>query len=285
MVRLSIVIPYYKTYDLTVKLLDVLTKQLNDEVEVFLVDDGCNETRLDKYGKDINVIHLEKNGGSTRAMNLAIKKAEGEYIAIIDSDDLIVSDYVETLLQTIEEHGEDVIYFDWQDINDGSIFHHPYNYATWKAIYKKDIMPPFRDGWKYSYDVPFQEDLSAIKHSEYYIDKVLYLYNSKRQGSLTVQKEKIRRRSMIKCEVIEPFTLKEFDKLIELKRGTNKNKDGELYVTDTFKCEKEMAEYLTGKNALEKTVVKIIEVEPIKEEKIEEKSAKKVRKNNKKEKK
>lgn len=71
---------------------------------------------------------------------------------------------------------------------------------------------------------------------------------------------------MIKCEVIENFTLKDFDKLVELKRGTSKNKDGELYVADTFECEKEMAEYLTGKNALEKTVVKILEVEPVKEE-------------------
>ena len=43
MVKLSITIAYYKTYDLTVKLLDTLIPQLNDEVEVFLVDDGCNE--------------------------------------------------------------------------------------------------------------------------------------------------------------------------------------------------------------------------------------------------
>jgi len=266
MKKISIVIPYYKTYDLTTKLLDVLIKQLNSEVETFLVDDGCNETRLDKYEKDINIIHLEKNGGATRAMNLAIGKAKGEYIAIIDSDDLITKDYIETLLETIKEHDEDVIYFDWQDINTGEIVHHPCNYAPWKAIYKKSMMPPFRDGWRYSYDVPFQEDLSNIEHSEYYIDKILYLYNSNRNGSLTVQKEVIRRKSMIKCEVIENFTLQDFNKLIELKRGTNKSKDGCLYVGDTFKCEREMAEYLTGKNAHEKTVVKILEIEPAKEE-------------------
>lgn len=67
---------------------------------------------------------------------------------------------------------------------------------------------------------------------------------------------------MIKCEVIEDFNLKDFDKLKNIKRGTPKDKDGELYKTDTFECDKEMAEYLTGNNALNKVVIKILEVIP-----------------------
>ena len=89
MVKLSIVIPYYKTYDLTVKLLDELIKQLTDEVEVFLVDDGCHEDRLDKYNKNINIIHLEENQGNSHAINTGIKKSIGKYIGIIDSDDCV----------------------------------------------------------------------------------------------------------------------------------------------------------------------------------------------------
>lgn len=67
---------------------------------------------------------------------------------------------------------------------------------------------------------------------------------------------------MVKVEVIEQFSLKDFDKLVNIKRGTGKNKKGELYPTDTFECSKEMVEYLTGKNPLNKVVVKVIEVEP-----------------------
>ena len=183
---MSIIIPYYKTYELTCKLLDVLIPQLNDKVELFLVDDGCNETRLDKY--NINIIHLEENVGASTAMNIGIEKATGKYIALIDSDDMVTPDYVKTLLEAIDNHDEDMIYMDWKDMNTGMVVHRPDNYAQWKAIYKKSIMPRFRDGRIFSYDVPFKEDLEKLNPTKYYTDKVLYLYNSNRQGSLTQKK-------------------------------------------------------------------------------------------------
>ena len=68
---------------------------------------------------------------------------------------------------------------------------------------------------------------------------------------------------MIRCEVIEQFTLKDFEKLKNIKRKSIEVK-GTLFVGDTFECNKEMCDYLMGKNELSKTVVKVIEVEPIK---------------------
>ena len=185
MVKLSLTIAYYKTYELTVKLLETLIPQLNNEVEVFLVDDGCNETRLDVYKDKINIIHLEENGGGAHADNVGLKKSKGKYLGIIDSDDLITEDYIETLLKVIDERTEDVLVFDWKDIRTGQIMRRPKNYAPWKAIYRREIMPSFRDGWKYSYDVQFQEDLEKKKPSYYYLDKILYLYYSERPGNLT----------------------------------------------------------------------------------------------------
>lgn len=269
-VKLSITIPYYKTYDLTIKLLETLIPQLNDEVEVFLIDDECNEKRLDVYKDKINVIHQKENGGGAKATNTGIKMSKGKYIAIIDSDDNVAPIYVKTLLDTIDKHNEDVIYFDWYDVNTKTEVKHPQNYAPWKAIYKKEIMPLFIEGWIYSYDVPFQEELSRIEHTVYFIDKVLYYYNSNRDGSLTIEKEKIRRMKMIKCEVIEEFTLSRFDDLKNIQRK-NKKENGRLYVGDTFECEEAMAKYLTGENPKGKVVVKVIEVTPQEEPKVEKK--------------
>lgn len=191
MVKLSITIPYYKTYDLTVKLLDKLIPQLTDEVEVFLTDDGCNEKRLDVYKDKIHIKHNKENKGGAFATNEGIRLAKGKYIALIDSDDMISDDYIDTLLSVIDSHDEDVLFFDWQDMNTGQIVRRPNNYAPWKAVYRKEIMPLFREGWIYSYDVPFQEDLEKINYSRYYIDKVLYYYNSSREGSLTSEKKAI----------------------------------------------------------------------------------------------
>ena len=104
---------------------------------------------------------------------------------------MIADDYIETLLKAIDEAPDDVIMFDWQDMSTGQIMHRPRNYAPWKAIYRREIMPLFHDGWIYSYDVPFQEELAKIPHTTTYLDKVLYYYNSNREGNLTQKKQAI----------------------------------------------------------------------------------------------
>lgn len=70
---------------------------------------------------------------------------------------------------------------------------------------------------------------------------------------------------MIKVEAIENFTLEKFNEIKNIQR-MSKDQKGKLYKGDVFECTEEMAKYLTGENALQKTVVKIIEVKPEKEE-------------------
>ena len=74
---------------------------------------------------------------------------------------------------------------------------------------------------------------------------------------------------MIKCQDIEQFILKEYNKLANVVRK-HVEAPGTLFVGDTFECSKQMAEYLTGKNDKGKTVVKILQVEPVEQPKIEE---------------
>ena len=68
---------------------------------------------------------------------------------------------------------------------------------------------------------------------------------------------------MIKCVVTEDFSLREFAKLTNIVRKA-RNVEGKLFVGDTFECDEEMAEYLTGKNPLNKVVVNVIEVKEAK---------------------
>ena len=72
---------------------------------------------------------------------------------------------------------------------------------------------------------------------------------------------------MIKVEAITQFTLGRFNEIKNIKRRSVE-KEGMLFVGDTFECTQEMAEYLTGKNDRGNIVVKIIEVIPeeVKEE-------------------
>lgn len=69
---------------------------------------------------------------------------------------------------------------------------------------------------------------------------------------------------MIKVEVIENFTLKDYNKLKNVKKVISR-KENEFGVRDTFECDEKMVDYLTGKNALNKVVVRVVEVEPKKD--------------------
>ena len=66
---------------------------------------------------------------------------------------------------------------------------------------------------------------------------------------------------MIIVEAIEMFTLQEFDKIKIEKRKCLDNY-GQIYKGDTFICDEEMLNYLSGNNKLGKKVVKIVEIIP-----------------------
>lgn len=75
---------------------------------------------------------------------------------------------------------------------------------------------------------------------------------------------------MIKCEATRDFTLEEFDKLKNIQRKGMDTK-GKLYNGDTFECDKDMADYLTGGNDKKLVVAKVFEIIPeviINEEKV-----------------
>jgi len=192
MVKLSIVIAYYKCYEYTKKLLDVLVPQLTDETEVIIVDDGCHEERLDEYKNKVNIIHLEENKGGGFACNTGIENAKGEYIAFIDADDMVSNDYIETLINAINTNPTDLIYMDWQDTYTGAIITRPDNYAPWKAIYRSTIIPRFCAENRFHFDVDFYDELKRKGFTRSDTDKLLYFYNSKREGNLSDVNNKLK---------------------------------------------------------------------------------------------
>ena len=187
--KLSIIIPYFKTLNLTKILINLLLPQLTNEVEIILIDDGCFEKEFDKFEKEnIRVIHQE-NMGVAKTRNKGIDLAKGEYIAFIDCDDIIMSDYVNSLIEAINKYHTDIINFNWIDKRTNKIYRKPKNFAPWKAIYKKDRIPRFYEDKKYgSEDVWFQAEIEK-NPSITYLDKVLYMYNSNREGSLMWEKK------------------------------------------------------------------------------------------------
>ncbi len=107
--KLSIVIPIYRTQDTLHRCLRSVLEQSFTDYEMILVDDGSPDEcpRLcDEYAekdKRIIVIHKE-NGGLSDARNAGIERAKGEYITFIDSDDAIQKDTFQPLIHQLYQH-------------------------------------------------------------------------------------------------------------------------------------------------------------------------------------
>lgn len=107
---ISIIVPVYNVETLLSRCVDSILAQTYGNLEILLVDDGSKDRSgaiCDEYAeKDsrIHVIHKE-NGGQSSARNLALEIAKGEYIAFVDSDDWIVPDAYEAMLEQARRHG------------------------------------------------------------------------------------------------------------------------------------------------------------------------------------
>lgn len=184
-IKLSLIIPYFETFDLTERLLKGLSVQTTRDVEIIVIDDGCNEKRLDIFDgyMGIKIIHHEHNLGTAKTRNEGIKKAKGKYIGFCDCDDTVTMDYIDTLLKAIDKYNTEVINFNWLDLSLNVVYKRPTNPAMWKAIYRNDVCPLFREDLQWGEeDVDFQEEVGKMETA--YLDKVLYIYNSNRVGSL-----------------------------------------------------------------------------------------------------
>ena len=79
--------------------------------EIFIVDNGSidstpeiiNKLEQSNYGV-IHPIFLKKNLGTTRSRNIALKKATGKYIVIMDSDTELLPGLVDGLIEILEKN-------------------------------------------------------------------------------------------------------------------------------------------------------------------------------------
>lgn len=189
-IKLSVIIPYYKTLGQIKKLMARLEPQLNNKVEVIIVDDGCNEHELDSF--KAKVIHLEENsGGASVPRNVGLDIATGEYIAFIDSDDMINSHYIEKILNKTNEQW-DYCYISWEtDLHIACIIEDEppsWNNCVWCVIYKKELIGDtrFRPDLKKAEDWDFNQKVKRGKKAN--ITEVLYTYNNT-DNSLSKQKD------------------------------------------------------------------------------------------------
>lgn len=114
--KISVIIPVFNSYKYLPSTLDSVLCQTFSSFEVICVDDGSTDNSFDilneyKNKDDRIKIIRQNNQGVVAARNNAIKKAVGEYIFTLDSDDLISPNLLKYAFEAISSGKGDIITF------------------------------------------------------------------------------------------------------------------------------------------------------------------------------
>ena len=107
---ISIIVPVYNSEKTLSRCVESLQAQTETELEILLVDDGSTDGSGDlcdafaQADKRIQVIHKENNGVSS-ARNAGIRKAQGDYVQFVDSDDYVDPAYCRSMREALEQGG------------------------------------------------------------------------------------------------------------------------------------------------------------------------------------
>lgn len=108
---ISIIIPSYNRAHCVLKTLDSVFNQTIKNYEIIVVDDGSKDnTRnvLEPYKERIHYYYQE-NRGLAAARNVGLNNARGDYIALLDSDDIWMPDHLEFHLNNLRKNKDCIL--------------------------------------------------------------------------------------------------------------------------------------------------------------------------------
>lgn len=172
-IKLSIIVPCYKVEKYLPRCLDSLVNQTLKDIEIICINDGSPDNCInilknykEKYGNKIVIIDKE-NEGVWRGRKDGVKKAKGEFIGFVDSDDYVSLDYAEKLYNVAISKNADISVcgFDRIDLDTGKLYSREMckpeskeiivsknpgdmlelNGAPWNKIYRAELLKKMHD--------------------------------------------------------------------------------------------------------------------------------------------
>ena len=120
----SVIMPAYRTTATIAEALDSVLAQTYGNYEIVVVNDGCPDSEalervLVPYRDRIRYL-TQENRGLSGARNAGIRAAEGELIALLDSDDAFLPEYLDRQVSFLARHRDvDVVYPDALIVGEG----------------------------------------------------------------------------------------------------------------------------------------------------------------------
>ena len=107
-VKFSVLVAVYNAAPYLRACLDSILHQSVDELQILCVDDASTDgslSILSEYAardRRVEVIRLDRNQGQAAARNVALSRAKGEWILMVDADDLLGEDALEEMERTMK---------------------------------------------------------------------------------------------------------------------------------------------------------------------------------------
>jgi len=116
-VKVSVIVPVYKTEAYLEKCLDSLVNQTLSDIEIIVVNDGSPDNSQDiidryveNYPQKVKGV-IKENGGLSDARNYGLDFVSGEFVTFVDSDDYVELDSYEKTYNYAKENDLDVVCF------------------------------------------------------------------------------------------------------------------------------------------------------------------------------
>ena len=105
---ISVIVPVYNVETYLEECLDSIQNQTYTDLEVILVNDGStdgSQAICERYCQADKRFRLmnQTNQGLSAARNTGVAASRGEFIVFVDSDDMILANYLETLMHYMRE--------------------------------------------------------------------------------------------------------------------------------------------------------------------------------------
>ncbi|WP_117149611.1 glycosyltransferase family 2 protein [Paraliobacillus zengyii] len=149
---ISIITPTYNAEKYIDETIMSVVKQSYTNWEMIIVDDGSKDKTIDliksyqKADNRINLTILQHNQGAGIARNTALKKANGKYIAFLDSDDKWLPEKLKKQLNFMQENNIAFSFTEYDRIQNSDSgqkiikrVHIPTN-ANYKQLLKKNVV-------------------------------------------------------------------------------------------------------------------------------------------------
>lgn len=120
----SIIMPSWNTERFIAETIQSVLDQTYTNWELIIVDD-CSSDHTDEVvasfkDERIKYLHNEKNSGAALTRNKALRKAKGEWIAFLDSDDLWMPEKLEHQINFMNKNGYSLSFTEYEKIDEES---------------------------------------------------------------------------------------------------------------------------------------------------------------------